>query len=418
MGQTLAEQILSHASGQHARAGDNVVVQVDLAMMHDSISPSIIKVLEQELGAEQVWDTNKVAVVVDHVAPAATIQTAEYQASLRRWVRKQGIQHFFDVGRGISHPVLVEEALAQPGMLIIGSDSHSTGYGAVGAFGTGMGSTDMALALATGRIWLRVPTTLRVVTHGQFQPGVSAKDLGLFVARTIGADGATYEAVEWHGLDTLSIGDRMTLATLSIEVGAKAGIVVPTGSGFTAWAEPRGIHVPEWLRVEPDAQYSRTVEVDLHSLTPQISQPHFVDNVVDLSNLERIAVDVVYIGTCTNGHHDHMAAAAQVLQGRKVAAGVRLLVVPASSEALRLASEDGTLSTLLNAGAAIGTPGCGACIGRHMGVLAPGEVCLFTGNRNFRGRMGSPEAQIYLGSPEVAAATAVMGYIAHPASLE
>ncbi len=414
MAQTIAEQILSHASGQAAYAGDNVVVHVDLAMMHDSISPSIIKVLEQELGAERVWNPDKVAVVVDHVAPAATIQNAEHQANLRRWVRKQGIAHFFDVGRGISHPVLVEEALARPGMLIIGSDSHSTGYGAVGAFGTGMGSTDMALALATGRIWLRVPETLRVVAHGRFQPGVGAKDLGLFVARTIGADGATYQSVEWHGLERLSVGERMTLATLSIEVGAKAGIVVPSGSGFAEWAGPRGVVVPEWLRVEAGANYSRTVEVDLAALTPQISVPHYVDNVSDLSDIGRVAVDVVYIGTCTNGHHDHMAAAARILKGRKVASGVRLLVVPASSEALRLATEDGTLSTLLSAGAAIGTPGCGACIGRHMGVLAPGEVCLFTGNRNFRGRMGSPEAQIYLGSPEVAAATAVMGYIAHP----
>jgi methanogen homoaconitase large subunit len=417
MGLTLAEQILSHASGSVARAGKNVVVQVDLAMMHDSISPSIIKVLEQELGTERVWDQEKIAVVVDHVAPAATIQNAEHQANLRRWVREQGIRHFFDVGRGISHPVLVEEALARPGMLIIGSDSHSTGYGAVGAFGTGMGSTDMALALATGRIWLRVPETLRVLAHGQFQAGVGAKDLGLYVARTIGADGATYQSVEWHGLDFLSVGERMTLATLSIEVGAKAGIVVPQGSGFRAWAEPHGVTIPAWLRVDADARYARTVEVDLATLVPQISVPHYVDNVRDIGELDRVAVDVVYIGTCTNGHADHMAAAARLLRGRKVADGVRLLVVPASSEALRLASADGTLATLLEAGAAIGTPGCGACIGRHMGVLAPGEVCLFTGNRNFRGRMGSPEAQIYLGSPEVAAATAILGYIAHPSEI-
>jgi methanogen homoaconitase large subunit len=355
--------------------------------------------------------------VVDHVAPAATIQNAEQQAALRRWVRKQGISHLFDVGRGISHPVLVEEGLARPGMLIIGSDSHSTGYGAVGAFGTGMGSTDMALALASGRIWLRVPETVRVLAHGRFGAGVSAKDLGLFVARTIGADGATYQSVEWHGLDFLSVGERMTLATLSIEVGAKAGMVVPTGPGFETWANPRGITVPDWLRVEEGATYARTVEVDLATLEPQISAPHYVDNVVNVGDLERIAVDVVYIGTCTNGHHDHLAAAARLLKGRKVAPGVRLLVVPASSEALLQATEDGTLATLLSAGAAIGTPGCGACIGRHMGVLAPGEVCLFTGNRNFRGRMGSPEAQIYLGSPEVAAATAITGYITHPSEI-
>jgi methanogen homoaconitase large subunit len=332
-------------------------------------------------------------------------------------VRAQGISHLFDVGRGISHPVLVEEGLARPGMVIIGSDSHSTGYGSVCAFGTGMGSTDMALALASGRTWLRVPETVRVLARGRFQPGVGAKDLGLRVAREIGADGATYQSVEWHGLDALPIAERMTLATLSIEVGGKAGLLPPTGAGFEAWAGPRGIEPPAWLRVEEGASYSRTVEIDLDTLEPQISVPHYVDNVSDLRDIGRVPIDVVYIGTCTNGHYEHMAAAARLLRGRRVAPGVRLLVVPASSEALLQASADGTLATLIAAGAAIGTPGCGACIGRHMGVLAPGEVCLFTGNRNFRGRMGSPEAQIYLGSPEVAAATAIAGYIASPADI-
>ncbi|MBK9715883.1 MAG: 3-isopropylmalate dehydratase large subunit [Kouleothrix sp.] len=417
MAQTLAEQILSNAAGRPVQAGENVIVDVDLAMMHDSISPSIIKILHGELGAERVWDPERIAVVVDHVAPAATIQTAEHQANLRRWVREQGITHLYDVGRGISHPVLVEEAMARPGMLILGSDSHSTGYGCVGAFGSGMGSTDMALALATGQTWLRVPETVRVQARGRFRPGVGAKDLGLRAARLIGADGATYQSVEWHGVDFLPVTDRMTLATLSIEVGGKAGIVPPTGPGWEAHAAPRGLEVPGWLGVEQGASYSQRVEIDLDTLDPQVSVPHYVDNVVGLGELGRIAVDVVYIGTCTNGHYNDMAAAARLLKGRKVARGVRLLVVPATSEALLQASEDGTLAILLAAGAAIGTPGCGACIGRHMGVLAPGEVCLFTGNRNFRGRMGSPQANIYLASPEVAAATALTGYITNPAEV-
>jgi methanogen homoaconitase large subunit len=309
-------------------------------------------------------------------------------------------------------------------MLIVGSDSHSTGYGAVGAFGTGMGSTDMALALATGKTWLRVPETVRVQARGRFQRGVGAKDLGLRAAREITADGATYQSVEWHGVAFLPLGDRMTLATLSIEVGGKAGIVPPVAELRIENEELRVRHVnmsessilnsqfsPS---VQEGAAYSRTVEIDLDALEPQVSVPHYVDNVVDLSELDRVAVDVVYIGTCTNGHYGDMAAAARVLRGRHVAKGVRLLVVPATSDALRQASDDGTLAALLDAGAAIGTPGCGACIGRHMGVLAPGEVCLFTGNRNFRGRMGSPEARIYLASPEVAAATALTGYITHP----
>jgi methanogen homoaconitase large subunit len=408
MAQTLSEQILSHAAGHTVQAGDVVTVQVGLAMMHDSLSPSIIKVLHQELGAERVWSTENIAVVIDHVAPASNIQTAEAQTKLRRWVREQDITHLFDVGRGISHQVLVEEGLAQPGMVVVGSDSHSTAYGCVGAFGTGMGTTDVALVLATGRTWMRVPETVLVRAHGRFRPGVSAKDLALRAARIIRAEGATYAAVEWHGVDFLSIGDRMTLATLSIEVGGKAGIIPPTGEAAA------GLHVPDWLGVQEGATYKQIVDIDLEKLEPQVSVPHFVDNVVDLAEVGRVAVDVVYLGTCTNGRYEDMAAAASVLKGRKLAKGMRMLVVPASSESLRLASEDGTLNTLLEAGATIGTPGCGACIGRHMGVLAPDEICVFTGNRNFRGRMGSPRANIYLTSPEVAAATALTGYITHP----
>lgn len=406
--QTLSEQILSHAAGHPVRAGDVATVSVDLVMMHDSLSPSIIKVLHEELGAERVWDAQRVAVVIDHVAPASNIQTAEKQAGLRQWVCDQGITHLFDVGRGISHQVLVEEGLAQPGLVIVGSDSHSTAYGCVGAFGTGMGTTDIALAAATGRTWMRVPETVLVRAVGRFRPGVSAKDLGLRAARILRADGATYASIEWHGVDFLSIGDRMTLATLSIEIGAKAGLIPPVGPSAS------GLRVPDWLAVQAGADYVRTVDIDLAQLEPQVSVPHYVDNVVDLTELGRVAVDVVYLGTCTNGRYEDMAAAARILKGRKIASGVRMLVVPASSEGLRQAAEDGTLSTLLAAGAAIGTPGCGACIGRHMGVLAPDEVCLFTGNRNFRGRMGSPQANIYLASPEVAAATALTGYITHP----
>lgn len=299
------------------QAGENVVVNVDLAMMHDSISPSIIKVLHGELGAERVWNADKIAVVVDHVAPAAAIQNAEHQANLRRWVREQGIEHLYDVGRGIWHPVLVEERMARPGMLIVGSNSHSTGYGCVGAFGTGMGTTDMALALATGQTWLRVPETVRVQAGGRFQPGVSAKDLGLRVARAIGADGATYQSVEWHGLEFLTTGDRMTLAALDRgwrQGRDRAAAVRPARRRRAGPDRPGrpGECGPRVAGVEPGARYSRTVEVDLHALGPQISVPHYVDNVVDLNNLERVAVDVVYLGTCTNGHYTDMAAATRM----------------------------------------------------------------------------------------------------------
>jgi methanogen homoaconitase large subunit len=408
MAQTLAEQILSHAAGRPVQAGDVVTVQVDLAMVHDSIAPSVIRIMQEQLGAEDVWNPNQIAVVIDHVAPASNLQTAKSQNRLRAWAREQGIQHFFDVGRGISHQVLIEEQLARPGMLIVGSDSHSTAYGAVGAFGTGMGATDIALALATGQTWLRVPSTVRVQAYGRLSTGITAKDVALRLARDLRADGATYQAVEYHGFDSFSVGERTTLATMAIEVGAKAGIIPPAGPALASR------YVPPWLTIEEGATYSQTLEIDLARVTPQIAAPHHVDNVADLSDLGRVDVSVVYIGTCTNGRYEDMAAAARILRGRRVHPRVRMLVVPASSEALQLAVADGTLSTLLAAGATIGTPGCGACIGRHMGVLGPGDVCLFTGNRNFRGRMGHPEAKIYLGSPEVAAATAVAGYIADP----
>ncbi|MEI8306469.1 MAG: 3-isopropylmalate dehydratase large subunit [Chloroflexales bacterium] len=405
MAQTLSEQILSRAAGRTVSAGEVASVAVDLVMMHDSLSPSIIKIMEQELGAERVWDPERVAVVIDHVAPAATVQTAEKQNEVRRWVQRQGIRHFYDVGRGISHPVLVEEGVAQPGMVIVGSDSHSTAYGCVGAFGSGMGSTDIALAAATGRTWFRIPETVLVRATGRFRPGVSAKDLALHAARELRADGATYAAVEWHGVEFLTVMERMTLATFSIEVGAKAGLVPPVGI-------PQ--QVPDWLKVQEGASYIRIIEVNLDTLEPQVSAPSVVDNVFDLSALGRVPVDVVYLGTCTNGHYEDLAAAARILDGKHVAPGVRLMVVPASRDALLRATEDGTLAKLIAAGAALGTPGCGACIGRHMGVLGPNETCLFTGNRNFRGRMGSPDANIYLASAEVAAATALTGFITHP----
>jgi methanogen homoaconitase large subunit len=416
MAQTLAEQILSHACADTSRsgvqAGDVITAQLDLVMLHDSIAPSVIRILHEELGVERVWNPERIAVAIDHVAPAATVQTAASQNRLRMWAREQGIRQRFDVGRGIAHQVLIEERLARPGALVVGSDSHSTAYGAVGAFGSGMGATDIALALATGQTWLRVPETIRVQAHGRLGLGVTAKDVALKLARELRADGATYQAIEYHGFDAFTLGQRTTLTTMAIEVGGKAGIVPPTGvlQNDPDWAAS----VPSWLRVEPGARYSRTVEIDLETLNPQIAAPNYVDNVVDLRDLGRVPVDVVYLGTCTNGRHEDLAAAARLLRGRRIAPNVRMMVVPASSAALQLAIADGTLTTLLEAGATIGTPGCGACIGRHQGVLGPGDVCLFTGNRNFRGRMGSPEAQIYLGSPEVAAATAIAGYIADP----
>lgn len=410
-GGTLAERILSHAVGRAVRAGDVVTLSPDAVMLHDSIAPQVIRLLESELAGE-VADPEQVAVVIDHVSPAANVQTAEAQAGLRDWVRRQGIGRFHDAGGGIAHQILIEDRVARPGAVVVGSDSHSTAYGAVASFGTGLGATDIAVCLATGRTWLRVPETVRIDVHGELPSAVSVKDVALAAVRRLGAGGATYAALEWRGVDALSVGQRTTLATMAVEAGAKAGIIDPAGL-------PEDREVPKWLlHDDPAAVYRQRIEIDLASLVPQVSRPDAVDDVVDLSSLGDVPVDVVYLGTCTNGRHEDMAAAARLLEGRRVAAGVRMMVVPASRDSYARALSDGTIATLVAAGATVGPPGCGACIGRHLGVLAPGETCLFTGNRNFRGRMGSPDARIYLGSPEVAAATAVLGRIAHPRELE
>ena len=426
--QTMAEKILSHAAGRAAMAGDLAVVDVSMAMTVDSIAQSVFRAM-QAMGVERVRDPERVALFVDHVAPASTVQVAEAQAALRRFARDQGITRFYDAGSGICHQVMIEEHLVTPGTVVVGSDSHSTMYGCVGAFGTGMGSTDVAVAMATGQTWLRVPATVRVDAMGELQPGVGAKDVALQLAGRLGAAGARYMAVEFGFPETLDLPARMTLCGMTTEIGAKAGLVVPDAVTATyatpalkdrtgALARPSGrVSVPDWLYPDPGAVYARRERVDLGTLEPLVAEPGHVDRVTPVSAAGDVPVDVVFLGTCTNGRLADLHAAANVLRGRRVHAGTRMLVVPASHAVLTAAAADGTLSTLLAAGATIGTPGCGPCMGRHMGALAAGEVCLSAGNRNFAGRMGSPEARIYLGSPAVAAATAVAGRIASPAEI-
>ena len=406
---TLSEQILSHAAGRTVRAGELVIVPVDRCMTHDSLTPEVIDALRNDLGARRVHDPERVAVIVDHVAPAASVQTADAQVKVRRWVAEEGIRHFYDVGAGVCHQVMIEEGLVQPGQIALGSDSHATAYGAIGAFGTGMGTRDLALALASGRTWLRVPETVRVILHGRFAPFVSAKDLSLYLCGLLGLEGATYQAVEFHGGEWLSLDSRITLAGMTTEVGAKAGLVPPSGEVLERF------QVPEWLGIQQGASYARTLEVDLSMLPSLVAVPPEVDHVRPARELGEVKVDQVFIGTCTNGRLEDLRAAAAILKGKRIAKGVRLLVIPASHRVLQGAVADGTLATLLAAGATVGTPGCGPCIGRHLGVIGAGEICFSTANRNFRGRMGSPEGLIYLGSPETAAATALRGRITDPA---
>ena len=407
---TISEQILSHAAGRTVRAGELAVVEVGRVMAVDSLAPEVIQVLQKELGVTQVPYPERCAIFIDHVAPASNVATAEGQMKARRFACEQGITAFYESGSGVCHQLMIQEHLVEPGMVAVGSDSHSTTYGAIAAFGTGMGSTDVALTFATGRTWLRVPETVRVDLVGQLGERVDAKDVTLHLLHRVKADGFTYRAVEYHNATQFSLASRMTLSSMTTEMGAKAGIVAPD--------EVTRAHaaVPEWLETPgPDAAaYLETTVVDLEAVEPLVAQPPRVDDVVPARSLSSIRVDQVFLGTCTNGRLQDLRAAAGILRGRRVADGVRMIVIPASRRVLQDALADGTLATLLDAGATIGPPGCGPCIGRHLGVLGADEVCLSTSNRNFAGRMGSPQARIYLGSPYTAAATALCGAITDP----
>ncbi len=407
--QTMAEKILSKRGTKTVFAGDLAVVEVDNVMIVDSIAESVIEILETELEALPKYP-ERVSIVIDHVAPASSVNVAKSHQAARAFAAKTGVK-LFDVGRGICHQVLIEERLAFPGAIVLGSDSHSTTYGAVGAFGTGMGASDIAIAAASGKTWLRVPESVKVNLEGELIGDVSAKDVALEMIRVLTADGATYQSIEIHAGDRFSRGERMTLANLCVEAGAKAGMVVPGGEILTMY------EVPDWVYPDEGAKYIREITIDLSSLTPRMSVPSYVDNVETVASLRGKHVDQVFIGTCTNGRLEDLHVAAAILKGRKVAANTRLLVIPASSEVLEQAMADGSLLTIIQAGATLSTPGCGPCMGRHQGVLAPGEVCVSTSNRNFIGRMGDAKAEIYLASPAVAAATAIMGSIALPEDL-
>ncbi|WP_407571279.1 3-isopropylmalate dehydratase large subunit [Deinococcus altitudinis] len=410
--QTMAERILSQRGKKRVYAGELAVVEVDQMMVVDSIAQSFIERMDRDLAAVPKYP-ERVSIVIDHVAPASTVSVAQAQKGAREYATATGVR-LFDVGRGICHQVLMEEGLARPGWIVLGSDSHSTTYGAVAAFGTGMGATDIALAAASGKTWLRVPESVKVTFTGELNAGVSAKDVALEMIRVLGADGATYMSIEMHAGDRFTRGQRMTLANLCVEAGAKVGLVVPGGEILTDY----GYDVPEWVYPDEGASYVQQIEIDLGTLRPRMSAPSEVDNVHDVAELRGIKVDQVFIGTCTNGRLDDLHEAAAVLRGQRVDPGTRLLVIPASSQVMEAAMADGTLLTLIQAGAVLGTPGCGPCMGRHQGVLAPGEVCVSTSNRNFIGRMGDKDAKVYLASPAVAAATAIAGRVALPEDIQ
>ncbi|SRR5579884_2830669 len=408
---TLIEEIFSRKLDRRVHAGEIVVAPVDYAMSHDNTTPLAIESFEKL--NRPLWDPDRVIVVFDHMVPAPTPQAAELHQRIRAFIAANGITKVFT--EGICHQVMVEKGLVRPGDIVVGADSHSCTYGALGAFGTGMGSTDVAVVFATGKTWFRVPETIRVNISGSLRPGVFAKDTVLRLAAVLGVDGATYQSLEFGGpaVEAMGLSDRMTLSNMAVEMGAKAGLIEPS-QGILAYVEDRSGGPASTVRATPDARYVRTVDLDISSLEPQVACPSEVSNVVDVGSVEGEHIDQVFIGTCTNGRFEDLQQAASILSGRRVSPRTRLVVTPASSEVYLAALKSGAIAALVQAGAQITTPGCGPCIGRHQGVLGAGERGLTTQNRNFRGRMGHPDSQLFLASPATAAATAVEGVITDP----
>jgi 3-isopropylmalate/(R)-2-methylmalate dehydratase large subunit len=421
MGHTIVEKILARAAGRDGVSpGEIVEAQVDLALANDVTAPLAIAEFEKA-GFERVFDPAKVALVPDHFTPNKDVRSAEQAKRVRAFARKHAIEHYFEVGRmGIEHVLLPEQGLVAPGDVVVGADSHTCTYGALAAFSTGVGSTDFAAAMAWGRVWLRVPESIKFVYYGSPKPWVGGKDLILHTIGLIGVDGALYQAMEFAGeaITELSLDGRFTMCNMAIEAGAKCGVV-----GFDAKtdaylkARPLGSHARSAGAVfasDAAAAYARVVEIDASAVEPTVAKPHLPGNAVPVSEVAGLEIDQVVIGSCTNGRLSDLHQAAEVLRGRRVHPRVRLVVLPGTQQVVLEAMADGTLQTLIEAGAAVSTPTCGPCLGGHMGVLAAGERCVSTTNRNFVGRMGDVTSEVYLAGPYVAAASAVAGHIATP----
>ncbi len=430
---TFAEKALARASHQReVVAGQIVDAQPDVVLSHDNTA-AIARIF-RALGVEHVRHPERLAITLDHAVPAPTTQHATNHAETRAFVQEQGVKNFFEVGRGICHQVLSEEAIVLPGQLILGADSHTTHYGWMGAFGAGIGRSEVAAIWATGELWLRVPESIKIVVDGKLPRGVTSKDLCLRIIGDLGADGGLYASVEFHGstIGSLSLESRMVIPNMMAEFGVKNAWLPPDDGVFEYLAERKARRqklkaksknsikaekskiAHGALYPDVDAKYVAEYKYEARKLEPYVAVPHRVDNVKPLSQVRGTRVQQAFIGTCTNGRLEDLAAAAEILRGKKIARGTRLLVIPASSQVLQDALARGYLQIFLDAGGVIGTPGCGPCMGNHMGVPAPGEVTISSANRNFRGRMGTREAEIYLSNPAVVAASAVAGYIADP----
>ncbi len=413
---TFAEKALAAKVGRTAvRAGEIVTCRPDRLLMHDNaaaITDKIAKDLE-EFG---VADPDQPVIVLDHVIPAADEKTATGHKKVRAFVARYGIRHFFDIGTGVCHQVMVEKGLVLPGMLAVGSDSHTCSYGAVNAFATGIDRTEAAALILTGETWFKVPESIKVTLKGRLGEMVTAKDLVLTIIGAVRADGADYCSVEfWGDIGNLTIDDRFAIANMGVEMGAK-NAVFPVDEVTKGYLHSAGVHRTKWNPVWADegASYRQELEFDLSAIVPVVAAPHKVDNVKPVSDIAGVEVQQCLIGTCTNGRSSDFALAARILCGRKVAPGVRLLLLPASRSELERSMDSGDIQTLVAAGGVLLPPGCGPCLGAHQGILAPGERCLSTSNRNFKGRMGCKEAEIYLASPATVAAAALTGRVIDP----
>jgi 3-isopropylmalate/(R)-2-methylmalate dehydratase large subunit len=419
MSMTLTEKILAaHAGLKEVHPGQFVEVAVDVVLANDITAPIAIREFER-IGVGKVFDRNRVVLVADHFVPNKDIKSAEQCKVMRDFARAQQLTHYYDVGTmGIEHALLPEQGLVLPGDLVIGADSHTCTYGALGAFATGMGSTDIAAAMASGQTWLKVPQTIKFVYHGQLQPWVGGKDLILYTIGHIGVDGALYAAMEFSGeaVDALSMAGRFTMANMAIEAGAKAGLF-QVDEKTQAYVQPRARREYTVYTSDPDAEYAQVIEVDASQIEPQVAFPHLPENVHPLSQVNHVPIDQVVIGSCTNGRLEDLQVAARVLAGRQVHRDVRCIVIPATQTVYLEAVRQGLIETFVEAGAVVSTPTCGPCLGGYMGVLAAGERCVSTTNRNFVGRMGHPDSEVYLAGPAVAAASAVLGRIGGPAEL-
>ncbi len=407
-GMTVAEKILSRHAGKPVAADDLTVIDVDAALMSDTTAPLAIKAF-REMGGVKPWNPERTFLVIDHASPAPNERIARLHDIMREFSRDTGAV-LYDVGEGICHQLMIEDDRVRPGEAFFGADSHTCTYGALGSFATGVGSTDLAAVMLTGKTWLKVPRTIRFEITGRINPGVEAKDLALAMVGKLGFAGATYQAVEICGeaIVPMSLDERMTIANLGIEMGAKVALI-----------HPAGLELPydfdaEAISPDPDASYVRELAIDGSALRPQISKPPRPDATVDIDELIGTKINVAFIGTCVNGRLRDLHAAARILEGKRVAPGVRLMVSAASQKVFLDAARDGTLATLTAAGATFLPSGCGPCVGTHLGVPGDGEVVVSTANRNFRGRMGNPEALVYLASPTVVAAAALAGEIVDP----